>query len=187
MIVFCDTETTGLIPDEGHLLEIAFIVTDDTLAERGSLSVVVKPVSMQIEEVKMPLFVREMHEKSGLLADVASNKVMRLHEAEAHIIAWFTELFGRIEDLKKIALAGNTISFDRRWLRHHVPKIEDLFSYRSIDVSSLTELAQRWSPSAYANRPKAEKGVAHRALDDVRASIETLRYYRERGFVAGCK
>ena len=80
--------------------------------------------------------------------------------------------------------AGSTIGFDRRWLRHHMPKLEALFSYRSCDVSSITELAKRWAPSVYEGRPKVVE-VAHRALADVRASIETLRYYRRAGFVGG--
>jgi len=76
-------------------------------------------------------------------------------------------------------LAGSTIPFDRRWLKQHMPLLEGLFSYRSIDVSTLTELAKRFAPAVYNARPK--KGEAHRALLDVRESINYLRYYRENG------
>lgn len=80
-------------------------------------------------------------------------------------------------------LAGSTVGFDRKWLREHTPKLEALFSYRSVDVSSLTELAKRWAPAVYEARPKA--GAAHRALADVRESISYLRFFRARGFVGG--
>lgn len=88
--------------------------------------------------------------------------------------------------LKYTPLAGSTVAFDRRWLRKHMPKLEALFSYRSIDVSSITELASRWAKQIYENRPGAEKTKeerAHRALDDIRESINILRYYRRVGFI----
>jgi oligoribonuclease (3'-5' exoribonuclease) len=92
----------------------------------------------------------------------------------------FTERFLTV--ISQTPLAGSTIGFDRRWLRHHMPRLEELFNYRSIDVSTLTELAKRWAPAIYEGRPKA--GKAHRALADVRESIAYLKYYRDCGFVA---
>jgi oligoribonuclease len=77
-------------------------------------------------------------------------------------------------------LAGSTIPFDRRWLRQHLTRFEGLFSHRSIDVSSITELARRWAPIAYELRPRG--GELHRALSDIRGSIDLLRYYRGIGF-----
>ena len=182
MIVWVDVETSGLDEKSGHLLEVAFVVTDDTLAERASTSIVVKPVGVDVEAMGMPLVVREMHEKSGLLADIPKIGVCR-HEAEGQLTSWLGQTFGRLEDLRSIALAGSTVSFDRRWLRAHMEKLEALFSYRSIDVSCLTELASRFSTAVYAHRPKKEKGVKHRALEDVRESINYLRYYLASGFV----
>lgn len=85
--------------------------------------------------------------------------------------------------LPRTPLAGSTVGFDRAFLKQHMPELEKLFSYRSIDVSSLTELAQRWALYTYVDRPKA--GKAHRALADVRESIAYLNFYRERGFVSG--
>lgn len=177
MIVFTDIESTGLDPVTGHLLEVALVVVDDNLIERGHTSIVVRPVGIDIGDVQMPLFVREMHEKSGLLADIPIIGVRR-HEAEAILIEWLTTTFGRIEDLRQIPLAGSTVGFDRRWLLQHMATLQALFSYRSVDVSALTELANRWAPSVYANRPKQEKGIPHRALEDARNSVEYLRYYR---------
>lgn len=85
--------------------------------------------------------------------------------------------------ISQTPLAGSTVGFDRRWLKFHVPMLEALFSYRSIDVSSITELAKRFAPQVYGARPKAAN--AHRALADVRESIAYLKYYRESGFIGG--
>lgn len=88
--------------------------------------------------------------------------------------------------LTQTPLAGSTVSFDRSWLREHFPELERLFSHRSIDVSSLTELAKRWAPEVYKGRPGAglsQDDKPHRALADARESINTLRYYRAAGFV----
>jgi oligoribonuclease len=181
MIVWVDVESTALDESEGHLLEVAMVATDDELIERTYASVVIKPVGINIEDVKMPLIVREMHEKNGLLRDVANG--FELGEGELNLIHWLKTDFGEIEGLRKIPLAGSTIAFDRRWLRRHMPELHALFSYRSIDVSALTELAMRWAPAIYNDRPKPEKGAPHRALDDVRASVALLRYYKEKEFV----
>jgi oligoribonuclease (3'-5' exoribonuclease) len=85
--------------------------------------------------------------------------------------------------LSQTPLAGSTVGFDRRFLKEHMKSLEAMFSYRSIDVSSLVELAKRWAPEIYEKRPKAENGAAHRALADVRESINYLRYFREVGFI----
>lgn len=185
MIVWVDVETSGLNESTGHLLEVAMVATDDNLVERGATSVVVKPVGLEMSDIFLPLVVREMHEKSGLLADLQKEETFRRHEGEQFLLNWLEETFGSIDDLKQIPLAGSTVDFDRRWLRHHMLKIDRLFSYRSINVSSLTELAARWEPKIYNDRPKHDKGTPHRALEDVRMSIELLRYYKRRGFVGG--
>lgn len=85
--------------------------------------------------------------------------------------------------LSQTPMAGSTVGFDRAFLKEHMPKLEAMFSYRSIDVSSIVELAKRWAPSIYDGRPKANNGAAHRALADVRESINYLRFFRETGFV----
>ncbi len=185
MIIWTDIESTALDEREGHLLEVAMVATDDNLVEKIATSIVVNPVGVSIDDIKMPLIVREMHEKSGLIADIKEGRGFDKREAESKIIDWLKTDFGEIEGLRKIPLAGSTIAFDRRWLRQHMEELHALFSYRSVDVSALTELAMRWSPAVYNDRPKPDKGIPHRALDDVRASIEALRYYKGRGFVGG--
>lgn len=92
----------------------------------------------------------------------------------------------RMESARKhTPFGGSTVGFDRSFLREAFPEIEKQFSHRSIDVSSITELARRWSPTVYKNRPKAGDKAAHRALADVRESIAYLRYYRAAGFLVG--
>lgn len=185
MIVWGDTETTGLDEKKGQLLEVALIMSDDDLKEGLSISVVCQPPSVAVavdkqravSELKMDDVVREMHTKNGLLAEVATSE-LTLAAAEDVLCAWFKE---RCASPGTIPLAGSTIGFDRRWLRHHMPKLDAMFSYRSIDVSGVTEIARRWNRDIYDNRPKGN--AAHRALDDARESIEYLRYYRRSGFI----
>lgn len=180
MIVFTDVETNDLDERAGtaQLLEVALVVLDDDLRERAATSVCCKPVGVGVDEMEMPLVVRELHERSGLLADLRKPDALRRFEAESYLVEWLAQTFGNLE-LRNIPLAGSTVSFDRRWLREKMPAVERLFSYRSIDVSCLTELALRWSPPVHNERPKQDAGVAHRALTDALQSAETLRYYRD--------
>ena len=84
-------------------------------------------------------------------------------------------------DARTVPLCGNSIGTDRRFLAKYLPEIEDYLHYRSVDVSTIKELARRWYPGALSALPR--KATAHRALDDIRESIEELRFYRERLFV----
>ncbi len=183
MIMWTDVESTGLDEREGHLLEVALVATDDDLTELGYSCTLVMPVGVDID--KMPLeddFVLKMHTENNLLRDLKDNQGVvgfRRYEAEDRLIDAVNKMTGG--DSKNIQLAGSNVGFDRRWLRHHMPRLEEMFHYRSIDVSGITELAKRWSPAIYEKRPKAGKG--HRALADVRESISYLKYYREQGFI----
>jgi len=91
--------------------------------------------------------------------------------------------------LKGTPFAGSSIHFDRAWLHEHMDDLDKLFSHRMIDVSSFTECAKRWAPEIYSKRPglgpDGKPLPMHRALDDIRNSIETLRYYRKSGFIGG--
>lgn len=185
MLVWVDCETTDLDERNHYLLEVAMIATGDDLNEVACTSVIVDP-GVNIDEIKMSAVVREMHTKSGLIADIEAGKGLKIDTAMLSLYDWCKDVFIDPEaQLRSIPLAGSTIAFDRRWLRHHMPSLEKLFLHRSIDVSSINELAQRWAPHVHNDRPKQAKGVAHRGLDDVRHSIETLRYYKGRGFIGG--
>lgn len=189
MIVWADTETTGLDPEHGNLLEVALVVTDDDLEEVAARSVVVQPIApLGLDSWREHLdpFILDMHSKSGLLDEIFAGAGLLRHEAAGDLIGWALSRSAGF-DLKKTPLAGSTVSFDRAWLKKHMPALESLFSHRSIDASSITELAARWAPAIYDNRPKADpEKIAHRALPDVRESISILRYYHSRGFVGGC-
>lgn len=167
---------TGLEPDRHVIVEIATIVTDDELAivaEGPDL------VIHQSEEAMatMDPFVHGMHTKSGLLPLIGASTIS-LEEAGAQTLAFIKE---HVPEERTIPLCGNSIGTDRRFLAKHLPEIEDWLHYRSVDVSTIKELARRWYPDTL--KARVEKEGRHRALDDIRASIDELRYYREHLFV----
>lgn len=166
---------TGLDPETDVIVEIATIVTDDELvivAEGPDL--VVHAIDDQL--AAMNDVVRTMHTSSGLLEAIRASTV-DLATAGAETLAFITE---HVPEARTVPLCGNSIGTDRRFLARWLPEIEDHLHYRSVDVSSVKELARRWYPEAVANAPG--KHGTHRALDDIRESIAELRYYREAVF-----
>ena len=123
-------------------------------------------------------FVVNMHTKSGLLEQIQAS-TLTLEEAGAQTLAFLRE---HIPEERTVPLCGNSIGTDRRFLATYLPEIEEFLHYRSVDVSTVKELARRWHPEAFAAAPK--KAGGHRALDDIRESLEELRYYREALFVS---
>ncbi len=184
MLMWTDCETTGLDERIGHLLEVALVVTDDDLNELAHTSVVICPPGITcVADLKLEDVVLKMHTDNDLLHDVFAYG-MRRFEAELLLLKFVWTHLPTVTDKEdKIPLAGSTVGFDRKWIKANMPELEDQFSHRSVDVSSITELAKRWAPAIYEARPKA--GKAHRALADVRESIEYLRYYRNVGFIGG--
>lgn len=173
-----DLEMTGLDPETHAIVEIATIITDDeleTIAEGPDIVVHQPPAVVEA----MDDFVREMHEKSGLLAEIDASTVS-LEAAGEQTLAFLRE---HISEPGSVPLCGNSIGTDRRFLARHLPEIENFLHYRSIDVSTLKELARRWHPDVLARAPKKVGG--HRALDDIRESLEELRWYRRELFVNG--
>ena len=166
-----DLEMTGLDATRHAIVEIATIVTDDDLAivaEGPDLVVHVDDsVLAGMEDV-----VRSMHTKSGLLDAIAASTVT-LEEAGAQTLAFIKE---HVPEPRTVPLCGNSIGTDRRFLAAHLPEIEGHLHYRSIDVSTVKELARRWYPAAVASAP--DKRGGHRALDDIRESLSELRHYR---------
>jgi oligoribonuclease len=170
-----DLEMTGLDPDACAIVEIATIVTDDELkiVGEGPDLVVHQPpeVLARMEDV-----VRHMHTKSGLLPAIASSTVT-LEEAGAATLAFIKE---HVPEPRTVPLCGNSIGTDRRFLAKYLPEIEEWLHYRSVDVSTIKELARRWYPGFLEETVR--KSTSHRALDDIRESIDELRLYRERVF-----
>lgn len=213
MIIFTDIETTGLDEHKGSILEIAMVATNDNLEQIGEPFVsLVKPLHMRGYEV-MDDFVYEMHTKSGLLTrlyeghhgdtDAGWGRITpsamaadlpRLGDVERAAIEWVLKTALRcvsdnsMKVIKGTPLAGNSVHFDKAWLRVHMDDLEKLFSHRIYDVSALNEFAKRHAPKVYAARPgldaNGKSEPKHRALDDVYASIETAKHYRDRLFKA---
>ena len=175
MLAWMDLEMTGLDPNLNVIVEIATIVTGDDLeivAEGPDLV-----VSASTEDLaRMDDVVRKMHTGSGLLAKVEAS-TLSLADASAATLEF---LRGHIPRQGRAPLCGNSIGVDRRFLAAQLPELEAYFHYRSIDVSTVKELCKRWAPSLYGRKPA--KAGAHRALDDVRESVEELRYYRDHFF-----
>ena len=174
-LVWIDCEMTGLDIRADALIEVAALVTDFELNVLGEgLDVIIKPSQESLDQ--MVEFVRSMHEKSGLLDELASGTT--LAEAEEQVLAYIKE---HCPDGSRPPLAGNTVATDRAFLARDMQALESFLHYRIVDVSSIKELSRRWYPRAYFSAPT--KRGNHRALADIQESIEELRYYREAVFV----
>ncbi len=174
-LVWIDCEMTGLDLGADALIEVAALVTDFELNVLGEgVDVIIKPSQESLDQ--MVEFVQSMHEKSGLLEELASGTT--LAEAEEQVLAYIKE---HCPDGSRPPLAGNTVATDRAFLARDMPGLESFLHYRIVDVSSIKELSRRWYPRAYFSAPT--KRGNHRALADIQESIEELRYYREAVFV----
>lgn len=172
-LIWIDLEMTGLNPKCDVILEIASIVTDarlNILAEGPEL-VIHQPASI-LEQ--MDEWNRTHHGQSGL-TDRVLHSDCSLQEAEARTL----EFLKNWVPAGASPLCGNSICQDRRFLAEGMPTLERFLHYRNLDVSTLKELARRWAPSMAEG---VVKSGHHRALSDIRESIEELRYYRDHWF-----
>ncbi|MFO0755748.1 MAG: oligoribonuclease [Byssovorax sp.] len=173
-LVWVDLEMTGLDPETCTIVEIATLITDSDLkliAEGPAL------VIHQSDEVLAGMndFVKELHEKSGLTARIRASTTT-LAEAEAQTLAFVQQHC----PAGVSPLCGNSVWKDRAFLERYMPKVVAHLHYRMIDVSTIKELVRRWYPPRYMAPKKKE---IHRALDDIRESIEELAHYRSKVFV----
>lgn len=174
-LVWIDCEMTGLDLEADALIEVAALVTDFDLNVLGEgVDIVIKPPRESLDQ--MVEFVQQMHITSGLIEELDDGTT--LEDAQAQVLAYVKE---HCPDGSRPPLAGNTVATDRSFLARDMPELETFLHYRIVDVSSIKELSRRWFPRAYYNAPA--KGGNHRALADIRESIEELRYYREAVFV----
>ena len=174
-IVWIDCEMTGLSLENDALIEVAALVTDAELNILGQgVDVIIKPESAALEN--MDDFVTNMHRTSGLLDELEQG--ISMDDAERQVLDYIQEF---VPEPRKAQLAGNSIGTDKTFLSRDMPELIDYLHYRVIDVSTIKELSRRWFPKAHYNAPA--KTGNHRALGDIRDSIDELRYYREAVFV----
>lgn len=172
-LIWIDLEMTGLDPEKERIIEIATIVTDtqlNALAEGPVFAI------HQSDELlsKMDSWNTKQHNASGLVERVQASTISEA-EAEARTLDFLKQYV----PAGKSPMCGNTIYQDRRFLYRYMPELERYFHYRLLDVSTVKELALRWAPRIYAGIQKEAK---HLALDDIRESVEELKYYRAKLF-----
>jgi oligoribonuclease len=174
-LIWIDCEMTGLSLEKDVLVEIAVLVTDSDLNLIGEgVDVVIKATPEQL--AGMNEFVTQMHTDSGLITEIAEG--ISLEAAEDAIVAYL-ESTGTVPG--KSPLAGNSVSVDRNFITRDMPRLTEYLHYRTVDVSSIKELARRWYPKIYFAAPA--KTGNHRALGDIQDSIEELKYYRTSIFI----
>src|SRR5215831_10671597 len=170
-----DMEMTGLDPERERVIEIATILTDGQLTE---IAVGPELVIHQPDDIlaAMDDWNTKHHGASGLTERVRQSQVSDA-DAEAQTIAFID---AHVSTRDRPVLAGNSIHQDRRFIRHYMPALEKRLHYRMVDVSTVKELARRWFPQLTARLPP--KRETHRALDDIRESIDELRWYQTNVF-----
>jgi oligoribonuclease len=176
LLVWVDCEMTGLDLGRDALIEVAALVTDPDLNVLGT------GVDLVIHTEESVLggmveIVQEMHDKSGL-TDAVRASTVTVAQAEDLVMEYVTSF---VKEPRTAPLCGNSIATDRGFLARDMPRFDDYLHYRMIDVSSVKELCRRWYPRAYFGQPA--KGLAHRALADIRESIRELEFYRRAIFV----
>ena len=172
MLAWIDLEMTGLDASRHVIVEIATLLTDDSLEiiAEGPDLVVHQPAEAL---ALMDEVVVGMHTRSGLLPEIKASTIS-LRDATDATMAFLRE---HIAEPGTVPLCGNSIGTDRRFLAAHMPEIENFLHYRSVDVSTVKELIKRWNPALLKDAPRKAEG--HRALDDIRESVIELRYYRD--------
>ncbi|MDH5649792.1 MAG: oligoribonuclease [Gammaproteobacteria bacterium] len=172
-LIWIDLEMTGLNPDSDRVIEVATIVTDANLnvIAEGPVLAVYQPDSVLNG---MDEWNTRTHTSTGLVERIKASGLSEA-DVEKDTLKFLKQHVGK----NKSPMCGNTICQDRRFLARHMPELEAWFHYRNIDVSSIKELVRRWKPDMLNGY---EKKNTHKAIDDIRESIEELRFYREKFF-----
>lgn len=171
-LVWIDLEMTGLDAEREVIVEIAVIVTDGQLEEVHEGPDLVLHADDDVL-ARMHPRVKEMHKRSDLITQIRASK-RSVAQAEAEVLTFVKQY---VPAAGSAPLAGNSVHADRAFLKKYMPKLEGHVHYRNVDVSTLKELGRRWYPDAMAAAPS--KDGDHRALADIRESIDELRFYRQ--------
>jgi len=169
-LIWIDMEMSGLVPERDRIIEIALVVTDSNLETIAEAPVLVVHQSDEVLN-GMDAWNKATHAKSGLIDKVKASQL-----DDAAVEAQLLEFLKEYVPVKKSPMCGNSICQDRRFMANYMPKLEDYFHYRNLDVSTLKELAKRWKPKVYGGFKKENN---HTALADVYESIGELKHYRE--------
>jgi oligoribonuclease len=169
-LIWIDLEMTGLYPDKDRIIEIAVVVTNAQMTQRVEGPVFAVHQSDETLD-GMDAWNKGTHGKSGLIDKVKASTITEA-QAEQQLIAFISQYVPKGAS----PMCGNTIRQDRRFLVKYMPKLEQWFHYRNLDVSTLKELAKRWRPDVFNAFKKQQ---AHTALADVQESIDELAHYRE--------
>ena len=173
-LIWIDCEMTGLSLENDALVEIAVLVTDDELNVLGDgVELVIATATENLAAMRDE--VRAMHTESGLINEIPNG--VTPSQAQQAVLNYLTAH----TQAGKSPLAGNSVGMDRNFIARDMPQLNAFLHYRTVDVSSIKELARRWYPKVYFNAPK--KTGNHRALGDIKDSIEELRYYRSQIFI----
>lgn len=172
-LIWIDLEMSGLEPKTDRIIEIATIVTD------AELNILAEGPSLVINQDKalmdgMDEWNTKQHNKSGLVGRVLESTITEA-EAEQKTLDFLEQYVKKGSS----AMCGNTIHQDRRFLNKYMPNLENFFHYRNLDVSTLKELSRRWAPKVLEG---VEKSSQHLALEDIKDSINELKYYRRKLF-----
>jgi|TARA_B110000003_G_scaffold27319_1_gene25892 oligoribonuclease len=167
-LIWIDLEMTGLDPDKEKIIEIATLITD------SNLNIIAEGPNLIISQLDVLLngmddWNQKQHGSSGLIDEVKKS-VITEQVAEIETLEFVSKYVGE----KVSPMCGNTVSHDRRFLSKYMPRFEAYFNYRHIDVSSFKEVAVRWMNEAQVY----EKKGSHRALGDIKESVEELRFYK---------
>ncbi|HTH94127.1 MAG TPA: oligoribonuclease [Rhodocyclaceae bacterium] len=169
-LIWLDMEMTGLEPDKDKILELAVVITNSKLETVAEGPVWVVHQSDEILD-GMDAWNKGTHGRSGLIDKVKASTLTEDMVAE-QCMAFLKQHVPE----RTSPMCGNSICQDRRFMARHMPKLEDYFHYRNLDVSTLKELVKRWKPELAKGLTKHGK---HEALADIYESIEELKYYRE--------
>ena len=176
-LIWIDCEMTGLDLEKDVLVEIAVLVTDSELNLIGEgIDLVLAATPEQL--AGMNEFVTQMHTNSGLITEIPTGISVSVAE---DLIIKYLESASTVAG--KSPLAGNSVSVDRSFIARDMPRLNEYLHYRTIDVSSVKELARRWNAKVYFNSPA--KTGNHRALGDIQDSIAELAHYRANFLIAG--